>query len=181
MTAHYNDLLTSMGLELIVSEAPVPSIEYNRQASRSHTEEITVIDEELSVDEFESREELFEFIDLFIRISESNLGRQTREIEKAVSIWPKDKEIDPEDELVSWLTVEEKFIASFYKSLAVPPAEDTEASKMYEKMEKMFVKYLNAFQDLRCKILLHDGDASPRTGKVITSGKDLLKSFQDTK
>lgn len=124
---------------------------------------------------------MFEFVNLFLKMAETNFGRQTSEIEKAISGWPKKEEFDPNDKLVDWLTEQERFLASFYKGLAVPPAEDTEATSMYQKLEGMCLKYLELFHDLRNKILLHDGDASPRTGRIITSGKELLDSIKDAR
>ena len=179
MTARL-DILTPMGLDLIVSPAPVPIVSGRISNTRIQSRRPSVVEDEVVEYEFESREELFEFVDSFVKLIEVNFGRQTKEIKYVISHWPVNEEIDPDDELVDWITEEEKFLVSFYKDLAVPETEDIEATNAYKKMEDLCIKYLKIFQKLRCEISMHDGDASPRTGKVYTSGEQLLESLEET-
>ncbi len=119
-------------------------------------------------------EPLFQAIEIYLQFVESYLSYTKSRIEELLEEFPNDRELDIDDTLVLSLEKIENDLKSILNKLANRPPESERVNRLYASLESLCVSYVEAFQDLRWKILIRDGQLAPRTGETFSGRNEFL-------
>ena len=119
-------------------------------------------------------EPLFQAIESYLQFVESYLSHTKSRIEELLEEFPNNQELDTDDTLVLSLEKMENDLKSILEQLADSPPESERVKRLYASLESLCISYVEAFQDLRWKILIRDGQLAPRTGETFSGRNEFL-------
>ena len=132
---------------------------------------------DLSEPAYDSYELHLKTIENFFRDSEKILAYRTDRIAQNLNNLPRDLEMDKDDTLVSELEKIEELLKSILLNLS-GMSRTKELKSIRELIERICFTYIGIFQDLRWKILIHDGRVAPHE-KETFCGRDGFLANSD--
>ena len=110
--------------------------------------------------------------------AEANLSRLKTTLEQKIEATPKSERIDEDEELTTTIGIlEEKLKLSLNKLDEVSYSQNPHP--LFATMETALETFVGDFQDLRWRILMHDGLTYPPEKKIISGKEEFLASLEE--
>lgn len=127
----------------------------------------------------EVQADVTEAVNLLVKYYDMFLASTVSKVEQSLSQCPTDEEFDPDEIITSSLEKMEVSIVSMLQNLDNLPDKDRLPPSAYKQVETFCLGYARKYQELREKIGIHDGLASPIMARKIKSRQDLFSLLKD--
>ncbi|MYJ88707.1 MAG: hypothetical protein F4042_02565 [Gemmatimonadetes bacterium] len=120
-----------------------------------------------------------EVVHCLVKYYDTFLARTVINIEQSLLQCPADEEFDPDETVTCGLEEMEEITISLMQKLDNLPENDKLPEGAYNQVSTFCSGHANTYQELRQKIGIHDGLASPVMARKIKSRQDLLSLLKD--